>query len=290
MRLFHGLARRWNAIWFSPASPYPIAAFRILLAIFLLGYLGALAPFVSVLFSSEGVYAPYVLPDLAPPPAAAYALYGLMLLLCGLLLLGFRSGLVIPCLLVLFFHHYFLSLAVRHSSFDRLIAIYLLILWPARADAVWGWSSSTKAAETASFAGRLIRFQTIVLYLGAGLWKALNPAWQSGELLRSTLLGVWATPLAFWAVRQQPEPAFWAAASWGVISFELALAALLWIRATRPVAIVLGIAFHLLNSVVIAIPEFLVCLAPYVFFVHEDTPRRWGMWLANALRRPRAPL
>jgi hypothetical protein len=172
------LARRWNACWFARASPYPIASFRVLLALYLIGYVGALAPFVSVLFSSEGVYAPYLLPDFGPPPTVAYALHGLMLVLCGLLLVGFRSGLVIPCLLLLFLHHYFLSLGVRHSSFDRLIVIYLLVLWPARADAVWGVSASTPPAPTASFAGRLIRFQTIVLYLGAGLWKAINPAWQ----------------------------------------------------------------------------------------------------------------
>ena len=35
---------------------------------------------------------------------------------------------MIPCLLALYLYHYFLALGVKHSTFERLIVIYLLAL------------------------------------------------------------------------------------------------------------------------------------------------------------------
>lgn len=274
------LGRLWERLWLSPASPYPQAAFRILLGGYLCVYFGTLAPHVPTLFSSEGVYAPYLVADYAPPPPLAWVAFALLWLCSFALLLGYRAGLVIPCLLGLYAHHYFLFLAVKHSSFERLIAIYLLALWPAQCDSVWALSAPRTAQPPAAtvFAARLLRFQTIVLYLGAGLWKAAAPAWRSGVLLLSTMQGVWATPLAFGLVRAAPSLAFWQALSYAVFCGEVLLAALLFFRRTRPVGIVCGVVFHVANSVVLAIPEFLLCVAPYVFFVRE------AIWDALASR------
>jgi hypothetical protein len=277
MRWMTAVLCRWNEFWFAPASPYPIAAFRIALGLYLTVYVGVLAPHVELLFSSSGVHAPYLLPDYAPPAPVAIAFFAFWLLLCVLVTLGFRSRWVIPGLIAAFLYHYFLSLAVRHSSFDRLIVIYLLVLWASEADAAWAVSAPPPAERrTSCFAGRLLRFQTIVLYLGTGQWKLINPAWHSGELLHSTLQGVWATPLGFWLVRRNFPAEAWTVASWTVIGFEFALGLLLWMRPTRALGITLGLLFHVLNSVIIAIPEFLVCIAPYVFFVRESTVERVG--------------
>jgi len=280
------LARRWDAWWFAPASPYPLAAFRVLFAAYLLGYLGSLAGSVPVLFSSEGVHAPYLVPDYAPPLPLAWLLYALLLLLCALLLLGYRAAWVTPAILALFLHHYLLGLAVRHSSFDRLIIIFLLVLWPAGADRVWAVSARTPAPPATCFAGRLIRFQCIILYLGAGLWKALSTDWPSGELLHSTLQGVWATPLGFFLAAHPPFSGFFRAASWLVIGFELSMGLMLWWPRTRGIAVAAGIAFHLVNTIVIAVPEFLVCIPPYVFFLREASLRRFGDWISRGLSRP----
>jgi hypothetical protein len=203
-------------------------------------------------------------------------MFSALWLSCLALMLGLRASITIPCLLALFFYHYFLSLAVKHSSFERLIVIYLLALWPARCDAVWSLTARKRATSeepprTSIFAARLVRFQTLMLYFGAGLWKLGNPAWRSGQLLYSTMMGVWATPLAFFLVRHAPSLQSWQLASYAVFGGELLLSVLLLVRRTRPLGIALGTLFHFGNVVILSIPEFLVCLAPYVFFVEDST-------------------
>jgi hypothetical protein len=291
MTFLGAAAQRWNALWFSPVSAYPIAAFRILLGLFLLIYFGTLAPHVTTLFSSEGVYAPYFVPDYAPAPVVACLLFAALWLAALGLLLGVRASVTIPCLLLLYFYHYFLALAVKHSSFERLIAIYLLVLWPSRCDSVWALSTpadQNPKPAASSFAGRLIRFQTILLYLGAGLWKAANPAWRSGVLLAATLQGIWATPLAFWLMERGASAQTWLLLSRAVIAGEVLLAGLFFFTRTRPLAIVLGVLFHVINCVILSIPEFLVCITPYVFFVPEAAFERLAARIERFKTRNRA--
>ncbi len=285
MRGLRAIATAWNRLWFAPASPYPIAAFRILLGGYLCVYFGALAPHVPVLFSNEGVYAPYFVPDYAPSVPIAWLLFGAVWTCCLLLMIGWRASLTLPCLLALFFHHYFLFLGAKHSSFDRLIVIFLLALWCGRCDSVWAVSADAEPKPASVFTARLVRFQIIMLYLGAGLWKAWNPAWRTGELLLSTMQGVWATPLAFFLVRQWPTMQAWQIASYLVFGGEVVLAFLLFFRRTRLLGITLGTLFHLGNTFILYIPEFLLCLAPYVFFIGEPA---WDRLAAKLTPRSRA--
>jgi Vitamin K-dependent gamma-carboxylase len=169
--------------------------------------------------------------------------------------------------------------------------VYLLALWLGRCDAVWAVSANMPNAERpliSTFAPRLLRFQTVALYLGAGLWKAANGGWQSGVLLASTMQGIWATPLAFWIVRQGITPQGWATLSHVVIVGELLIAVLLWVPRTRYVGMALGAAFHLGNTVILAIPEFLVCLAPYLLFVPEAHFERLAARLQQRCFRTRS--
>jgi hypothetical protein len=275
----------WDELWFAPASPYPLAAFRILLGAYLVVYLGALAPYTTLLFSSQGVYLPYLMPDPMPPPAAAVLLFAALWLLSLALLLGFHTRWTIPLLIVVYLYHYFLALGVKHSSFERLILIYLLALAPSNADVVWSISPPSAAKRpTLVFAGRLIRFQTVLLYFGAGLWKAVNPVWSTGTLLYCTLQGIWAAPLAFGIVRLGLSEATWTLASYGVIAGEMLLGVLLLFRRTRWVGIALGLLFHLTNSVILSIPEFLVCLAPYPLFLPGDSVERLGKRLLELVK------
>jgi hypothetical protein len=279
----------WNSWWFAPASPYPLAAFRVLLGLFLVVYLGSLVPHASLLFSSEGVYVPYLVPDYAPSPRIAVPLFSALWLASLALLMGFRTRVTIPILLVLYLYHYFLAFAVKHSSFERLIVIYILALMQSDCDAVWSVSPPRAAtgAGTVQFAGRLVRFQTVMLYLGAGLWKAVNPAWATGAMLYTTLQRMWATPLAFRIVRLGFSEATWTFATHCVVATELLLAVLLFFRRTRPIGIAVGCAFHLANTLILYIPEFLVCLAPYPLFMPESDFLRLDRMLRALLSRLR---
>lgn len=99
---------------------------------------------------------------------------------------------------------------------------------------------------------------------------------------------MWATPLAFSIVRVGFSEATWTLASRCVIASELLLGVLLFFRRTRLLGIALGCAFHLANSVILSIPEFLVCLAPYTLFVPENYLVRLDAMLRGWSRRLRA--
>lgn len=281
-----------SRVLFVRSSGERMAAFRMAFGAYLLVYLGAMLPHVEVLFSDQGIYTPYLLPDFAPPPAVAWVAYLGMYGLAIALTLGFRTTLTSPLLLGLFLHHYFLQLAVKQSSFERLIIIYLVVFCLCDAGRVWGldgrraWPASP--AYTA-WGERLVIFQTVVLYLGAGIWKVFNPAWHGGELLRMTLQGMWSTPLGFALARSELSDAGWTAATRTIIAVELLLApGLVW-RRTRTTAMLVGTAFHLANCVILAIPEFLLSVTPYVVFMQPRTLRRVQAVVVSRLPRPLRP-
>jgi len=264
------VADAWDALWFTGTAPERMAAFRIAFGTYLLAYWAVFAPYVEVYFSNQGVQAPYLVPDLAPSPALASLLYWATFLLIVLFTLGAWTRLVTPLLLASYLHHYFLQLAVKQSSFERLIIIYLLIACFAECDARWSVRAWRDRGAMPSLVPiwpeRLLRFQTLVLYLGSGLWKLAIPAWREGSLLWATLQSMWATPLAFKLVRTLDAEWHWALLSWTVIGGEVSLALLFFVPRTRNVACVLGAVFHLANCVLLVVPEFLVAAAPYVLF------------------------
>jgi vitamin K-dependent gamma-carboxylase len=271
-----GLLERWNLWLYAPSSGQRIGVVRILLATYLLCYLGTFAGHVELSFSKLGVYTPYGAPDYAPGPAVAWAIYLLTMLACVLLLIGYRTRIVAPLLFLLFGYAYFLQLGVKESSFDRLIAIDLLVLSCADSGRAFGLDARRPGPTPLVWPERMLQLQTVLTYFGPGLWKLLVPAWHDGVLLYSNLHGMWATPLAFRIVRAGFSPETWAAFSWCIIAFELLLGPLFLLRKTRRYALVLGTSFHVLNCVVLVVPEFLISLAAYPVFVAPATLQRWA--------------
>ena len=266
---------RWNGWLYAPSCGLRIALVRVLLGAYLLVYFGAFTGHVELLFSDQGVYTPYALPDYAPPPALAWTIYLAAMLCCALLLIGYRTRVVAPLLLLLFGYHYFLQIAVKESSFDRLIAIDLLVLCCADSGRALGLDARRPGPEPTVWPERMLQLQTVLLYFGPGLWKLLTPAWHDGMLLFSNLQGMWATPLAFRIARAGFSATTWAAFSWSIIAFELLLGPLLLLRRTRPYALLLGALFHALNCVVLVVPEFLISLVAYPVFIAPETLARW---------------
>lgn len=273
--------QRWL---YAPSSGHRVAAFRILFALYLLAYFGIMAPHVTLLFSNQGVYLPYLLPDYAPSPVWAWLLFLSMFALTIALLLGYRSELVARLLLGLFLYHYFLQIAVKQSSFDRLIMIYLVILCFADSGRVWGLDARRAGPTPTVFAERMLALQSLMLYFGSGLWKAFNPAWHTGALLHSTLESMWASPLAFAIAQRDFSEQAWTHFSWTIIVFELSVAPLLLLRRTRPLGILLGFGFHFFNTVVLVVPEFLVATTPYPVFIQPQTLERLGARVMQRLR------
>lgn len=282
--------RSWNRWWFRPTSAYPLAAFRILFAVYLLGYFGIYAPHVEIMYSSLGVYTPYAVPDYAPPPVAAWMIYALLFMVIVAFGLGYRTRWTAPLVLLLYLYHYFLGIAEKHSSFDRLNIVFLIVLCFAESGRVWSLDARRAPAASAQVSiwpSRVILLQLVFLYTGSGLWKVINPAWENPEAMKNPFHSMWGTPLGFWTVATLPDWA-WRIITPGVIVFEILLGlAFLW-RRTRPLAILGGTGFHLSTWAFMSIPDFMSCAITYVLFVPARYVRPVGEWVAARVSAPRS--
>lgn len=287
-----GWLAAWNQWWFTPEPGHRLAAFRILFGIYLLCYFGSFAPKVTILFSTAGVYTPWLVGDIALPPVGAVALYALTMAVIGAFTVGLRTRWLTPLLLGCYLYFWLLNLAVKNTAYDRLNLIILATLCFAELDAVWAVLPSRRRnpheePRVLPWAGQLIALQLCFLYFGAGLWKFCAPAWQAGEMMKWTLLGPWGTPAAFAFARLGPPDWFWDLLTQGVILFELAAPFTFFVRRLRLPTALVGILFHLGIGVLLNIPEFLNCVAAYVVFWPAEDLRRSGEFLASRLNRLR---
>ncbi len=281
------LGDRWHAWWFGDADPYRLAAFRVLFGAYLFCYFVELLPHVDLTFSTRGVYVPYLIPDLAMPPLLATLVYLAFLGSIAAFTVGYRTRLATPLVFTGYLYFYFLNLAVKNTSYDRLNLIFLLVLCLAPADGAWSVSRPRpeRGAAARGWAVRLIGLQVALLYFGAGLWKLTAPPWHDPEMLRMTLAGTWGTPLGIAAAGAIPLWLF-GVLNWSVIGLELAMPLLLVVRRTRTAAFAAGFAFHLANWIFLGLPEFMNVVTTYVVFADPRAVRAWGdRLLLGASRR-----
>jgi hypothetical protein len=261
--------------------PLRNALVRILFGLYLLCYFLSCAPKVNLMFSSRGITIPYLMPDWALPPVLCTGLYLLTLGVICAFIAGYRTQYITPLLLGLFLYFYFLNLSVNNTAYDRLSIIFMCILCFARLDAVWRFFGRRSDAEPISpmvsaWPIRMITLQVSLLYFGAGLWKAISPAWRTGDMLYYTFMGPWGSPLALWLVQLELPRVCWTLMIWSVVAWELFMPVGLNVRRFCKASIVIGIAFHVGNWVFINVPEFLNCIAAYVLFLEPQEVRDWG--------------
>jgi ABC-type thiamin/hydroxymethylpyrimidine transport system permease subunit len=267
--MFSRAIQLWNKIWFEPLAPYPLAATRIAFGLYLIGYFLKYSTIVDVAFSSEGVYSPLLIGDIAPEPMIARLIYALALACTVALILGFHTRIAAIATFLLFQYHFYLNFAVTNSSYDRLNTIVLAGFCLTDAGAAWSIDAIRRGAArlVPAWHIRLLQFELAALYFGSGLWKLLNPYWHTGQMLEYTLASPWASPLGFQILALEPPDWFFTACTWAVIAFELLAGFGLYFRRTRPVVMGLGLLFHLSNAVVLLIPEFLNCVTLYPLFM-----------------------
>ena len=258
----------WARFWHAPVAPHPVAAGRILLGVFLFGYLLTFWPAVELRFSRQGVYRPVFVPDYAPAPPLAWARYLRLFAARESVAAGESAALVGRGLFALFLHHWFLHLGAVRSAHDSLVLVCLAALTLGRLDGAWALAGRP-AATVSAWPARVLALQSAALYFGAGIWKLPVPAWRSGEAIAGFLIGPDAGAPARWIASLGFPPSFYLVASWGVIAFELLMGPALFWRRTRRVAVALGVLFHVSIAVVLTLPEFLVAIALYPAFFAE---------------------
>jgi len=271
----------WDEFWFKDVSPYPLAAFRILFGIYLLFYLGSFIPKVEVSFSNFGVYVPFIIPDIAPGPVGAYLIYYSMLALIAAFIVGLKTRFVTPLVLIFYLYHYFINLAVKNHSYDRVIIYLLLVLSFAEIDRVWSVSKRlrkkiSKNEMIMGWAQRLICVLLCVIYFGMSVYKFTDPDWYTGTMIEMNMHGEWGTPLAYWIISLGLPAWVFTGMAWSTIALEMILAWTLFVKPLQKYVFLLGTLFHLSIYLLLNIPEFLFMPMIYVLFVDGAFVRKIG--------------
>jgi len=286
---------QWNTFWFREADAHAISIFRILFGLSLLLYFGLRLPHVAILFSEAGLVIPFdlYLPEtlrfiLTPPSVATAYLLFLMMVLA---LISFTIGAYTrtSAAIALLFYIYYIFLAFHMMggpTYNRLFPLFLLFFTfsdagKAYSYEMWKKHGSWVASEPASIlTQRLITVQITVTYLGVALQKAWLPDWQSGMLLFESFQSMWATPLAFWFVRQDLPMELFDGMTVIVKYAQLALPVGLWIPIFRRYAIIGGILFHVGVSLFLSAMWWFFALpfAYFLFYKPEEIARRMKQW------------
>lgn len=284
-----GPLRRLSGFLYNWGPPHALCVFRILLGCYFLAYWLTSLPDVALHFSNEGMAFAlfessengiHSFRDLiaafsqAPPPWVAWCGYSFTVTLVVMFTIGLwtRTSLVLYLLMFGFF--YFVQIHARDTSFDRLVFIITGLLAMGRADAVYSIDSWRRrrrglpsVREIPLWPGRLIAVQIAFMYFGAGACKIMSEPWCHGEMLYYTLMGNWASPRAFWIVRNFPYLGLFDVIVLTTMIMEVYVPILLFHRRWQKVVFVWGVLFHVAIADFLNIWPFMFMPLTYVLFL-----------------------
>ena len=307
--IWRRLIQGWNAFFFTPESPTPIALYRILYGLLMIVNLLILRPewltwygprgFMTLETMRKVVGGPRInFFELLPPTDfAANVFFWAFLLLAVFLTAGFMtrfaSVAVYTCLLSLHLRNgyimnggdgflratgFFLMFAPAGAAFsvDRLLRI--------RA----GREGGTLPLHS-PWALRLIQIQIAVVYFSTFYWKTLGTTWINGTAI-------------YYVLRLEEDHRFPVPfvhsllliklATWLTLLIEFSMAVLVWSRELRYPVLLAALCLHLGIEYSMNIPLFeWIMIAGLVTFIYpEDLARAWAWvrnWIDRSLARER---
>ena len=257
--LFHATVTGWNRFWFTAIDPATLAVIRICAGLMLfythlvwtkdlLGFLGPTgrlsAEFVARYHGTGFGWSHLLWFD---SPGMIWAFHMVALVVFALLTVGFasRTMSVLAFLFTVSYSHRAVGALFGLDQINVLLSMYLMI-GPCGAaysiDRFLG-RTQTRDSVTANIAIRLMQLHMCVIYLFAGLGKLQGTSWWDGtamwlsmanyeyQTLDVTWLGRWP-----WVINLLTHV---------TIFWEVAYAALVWPRLTRPLVLMLAIPLHL---------------------------------------------
>ncbi|HEX2180399.1 MAG TPA: HTTM domain-containing protein [Actinomycetota bacterium] len=204
----------------------------------------------------------------APPPSGANLLLAVWILLAAAFALGWHTRVAGTLFAVLI--GYTLALDQQlYSNHLYLMSLLVVLLTLGDAGAAWSLDARRKGARPSvpGWPALLMRFQVSVVY-GFAMLSKLTPAYLSGLVL--------ATNLRLPGLQSVPPPVFAMVAILSVLT-EAFLAMGLWSSRYRPVAVVVGLGFHLTILLTMRIlPDLLtfalLMSAGYIAFLTPISP------------------
>ena len=283
--------------WFRPASARPLAGLRVGLPLLLLLHLVWLSNDVLSLHGDRGII-PWELTDLLRDPwvpglptlAKAFLPLGIrphtaiVLLLAGYAssLLALALGLY-PRLMAFLAWGLHLSLVTSGvASFygvDQLANTFLFYLFLFPSGRAWTFASrpaSSRREETIPVGClRVMQFHLCVIYLAAGLDKAMGRQWWSGEAIWQTVSQpIFSTFDLSWLARSSWIPMF---AGLSTLVVEIGYVFFIWPRRTRKVWCIATIGLHVGIGLFMGLVFFssvMILLTGCFFLIPERVPER----------------
>jgi hypothetical protein len=288
----------WNRFWFAPVATSTLVLVRVAFALTTLLWTVSLLPELGPLFSRHGV-----LPR--QPASADPGLWGLLaiwrgdvaLSLAVVVLATASVALLVGCWTRLSAALVFAGILTlqRRDPFVfnagdvllRTTAFYLMLAPAGAALSVDAWRRHGRFAlvdfpSRAPWALRLIQIQLTIVYLSTVWAKARGQAWNDGTAVSYALR---LTDLSRFPVPDELARSAIVAnvLTYGTLATELAIAVLIWNRASRPYVIGLGIALHAGIDYSIRVGFFAPALfTSYVAFV---PPERATAFIGAIARR-----
>lgn len=280
---------------FRQAPPHALAILRLGFGAFLLFYWGLKAPHVAALFSDQGLWLswpdahwPVWLQLLSSPTsvAAAWTVYVALMVSLLLFTIGYWMRPAALIATVLYVYYWLISLHLFPTSYDRLFPFLLFVLAWSGADRafsvkMWLRHGSLLCWESASVLGqRLVALQVAATYLGVGWQKMVLPAWQSGDVLSMSLMGMWGTPLARKLLTLNLPASFYDTLTFLTMALEFWLPVGLWVPRWQWLFFAMGAVFHILIALLMGIWWFLVLIPAYIVFLQPEAVFHWCQrWL-----------
>jgi len=279
--------------WFRPVSARPLAGLRVGLPLLLLVHLVWLSNDVLPLHGSRGII-PWELTDLLHDPwipglptlAKALAPLGISAHTAIIVLVSGYAGSLLS--LALGFHTrlsaalaWGLHLSIVTSAFasfygvDQIANTFLfyLLLFPSGRAWTFASRSPSSRRETTIPVGclRVMQIHLCVIYLAAGLSKAMGRQWWNGEAIwQAVTQPVFSTFDLSWLASHPWIPML---AGWGTLVVEIGYAFLIWPRRTRKAWCIATIGLHLGLGLFMGLVFFssvMILLTSCLFLVREE--------------------
>jgi uncharacterized membrane protein YphA (DoxX/SURF4 family) len=284
--------RAWDRFWFEPRTTRALGLYRIALGLLTIYSFILFAKDTTIFFSDAGVLTRETLekeqsPNRHYPMLLTYigSPFGVSCVLAALFASGllFTIGLwtrlssILLFLLVTSFHERnFLVL----NSGDTVLRTMLFLFIFSPAGAAFSVDSlrrrirrsgeeADRPARFAPWAQRIMMCQTAIIYLVTVYAKSRGDLYHSGHALYY-ILGL--VDFNVTGVEQLMNyPLLYSSLNYGMLFSELSIPFLLWFRASRPWAIVLGILLHGWIMWAMTIPVFgILMIATYLSFFDEE--------------------
>ena len=274
--------------WFRPASPRPLAGLRVGLSLLLLFHLVSLSTDLLALYGSQGII-PWELTDLLHDPWVP----GLPTLTRALVPLGISAHTAIIVLLSGYaasllslalgfyarlsaFLVWLLHLSLMTSGFasfygvDQISNTFLFYLFLFPSGRAWTFESRPEQTIPVGCL-RVMQLHLCVIYLSAGVEKAMGRQWWNGEAIWQAVTQPAFSTFDLSGLARHP----WIPmlAGWSTLIVEIGYAFLIWPRRTRRAWCVATIGLHLGLGLFMGLVFFssvMILLTACLFLIPEE--------------------